>query len=86
MSAIEEVIAALQAVVDELNDTSNAAASATAKADDAMSQAVVLGATATVAGLSAVKESIEKLSQQVQGTLDIANDMITQAHAVADGT
>jgi len=86
MSAIDEVIIALQAVADELNDATNAATNATAKADDAVTQAVALGATAAVAGLSAVKESIEKLNQQVQGTIDIANDTITQARAVADGT
>lgn len=86
MSAIDEVIASLQGVIDELNDTSNAASAAASKTDEAVNQAVALGATATVAGLSAVKESIEKLSQQVQGTIDIANDTINQARAVADGT
>ncbi|MET8153299.1 hypothetical protein ACIBSW_19315 [Actinoplanes sp. NPDC049668] len=86
MSAIDEVITALQAVADELNDATNAASHAATKADDALTQAVALGATATVAGLSAVKESIDKLHQQVQGTIDIANDTATQARAVADGT
>ncbi|MEU4562964.1 hypothetical protein AB0F72_31675, partial [Actinoplanes sp. NPDC023936] len=54
--------------------------------DEAVDQAVALGATATVAGLTTVKESIEKLSQQVHGTIDIANDTISQARAVAEGT
>lgn len=86
MSAIDEVIASLQGVIDELNDTSNAANAAAAKTDEAVNQAVALGATATVAGLTTVKESIEKLSQQVYGTIDIANDTISQARAVAEGT
>ena len=86
MSAIDEVITALQAVIDELNDTSNAASGANAKADEAVAQAVALGAAGTVAGLTAVKDSIDKLSQQVHATIDVANDTINQARAVADGT
>jgi uncharacterized protein YoxC len=86
MSAIDEVIAALQGVIDELNDTSNAANAAASKTDEAVNQAVALGATATVAGLTTVKESIEKLSQQVHGTIDIANDTISQVRAVAENT
>jgi hypothetical protein len=86
MSAIDEVIAALQAVIDELNDTSNAASGANSKADEAVTQAVALGATGAVAGLTAVKDNIDKLSQQVHATIDIANDTIDQARAVADGT
>lgn len=86
MSAIDEVIAALQGVIDELNDTTNAANAAAAKTDQAVNQAVALGATATVAGLSVVKDSIDKLTQQVHGTIDIANDTINQARAVAANT
>jgi len=86
MSAIDEVIAALQGVIDELNDASSAANAASAKTDEAVNQAVALGTTGTVAGLSGVKESIEKLAQQVHGTIDAAHDIINQAQAVADGT
>jgi len=86
MSAIDEVIAALQAVIDELNDTTNAASGAATKTDEAVTQAVALGATGAVAGLTAVKDSIDKLTQQVHATIDIANDTISQARAVADGT
>jgi hypothetical protein len=86
MSAIDEVIAALQAVIDELNDTTNAANGAATKTDEAVTQAVALGATGAVAGLTAVKDSIDKLAQQVHATIDIANDTMGQARAVADGT
>lgn len=86
MSAIDEVIAALQAVIDELDDTTNAANGAATKTDEAVTQAVALGATGAVAGLTMVKDSIDKLTQQVHATIDIANDTISQARAVADGT
>jgi hypothetical protein len=86
MSAIDEVITALQSVIDELNDASNATGTARAEADDAVAQAVALGATHVVAGLTAVKDSIDKLTQQVAATVDLANDAISHAKAVADGT
>ena len=86
MSAIDEVIAALQAVVDELDDATNAANGAATKTDEAVTQAVALGTTGAVAGLTMVKDSIDKLTQQVQATIDITNDTINQARAVADGT
>ena len=86
MSAIDEVITALQAVIDELNDTSAAASGASAKADEAVAQAVALGFAASVAGATAVKDSIDKLAQQVHATIDVANETIDLARAVADGT
>ncbi|MFC7548008.1 hypothetical protein [Plantactinospora sp. GCM10030261] len=86
MSAIDEVIAALQSVIDELNDANNAVGTARTEADEAVTQAVALGATHAIAGLSAVKDSIDRLSQQVAATVDVANDAISNAKAVADGT
>lgn len=76
MSAIDEVITALQSVIDELNDANNAAGTARTEADEAVAQAVALGATHVVAGLSAVHDSIDKLTQQVGATIAMANDAI----------
>jgi hypothetical protein len=86
MSAIDDVITALQSVIDELNDATNAASTAKTDADEAVAQAVALGATATIAGLNAVKDSIDKLTQHVAASIDVANDAIGHAKAVADGT
>ncbi len=86
MSAIDDVITALQAVIDELNDATNTANTAKTEADEAANQAVALGATASIAGLEAVKDAINKLTQQIHATTDIANDAIGHAKAVADGT
>jgi len=86
MSAIDEVITALQAVIDGLNDTSGATSGAASKADEAVAQAVALGFAASVAGATAVKDSIDKLAQQVHATIDVANETIDLARAVADGT
>jgi Flp pilus assembly pilin Flp len=86
MSAIDEVVATLQTVIDELNDANTAAGTARSEADDAVAQAVALGATHVVAGLSAVKDSINKLTQQIGATVDIAHDAVGHAKALADGT
>lgn len=86
MSAIDQVIAALQSVIDELNDAGNATGTARTEADEALATAVALGATPVVAGLTAVKDAIDKLSQQVAATVDVANDAIGHAQAVANGT
>jgi hypothetical protein len=86
MSAIDEVIAALQSVIDELDDATNATGTARTETDEAVAQAVALGAPNVVAGLHAVKEAIDKLGQHVAATIDVANDAIGHAKAVADGT
>lgn len=86
MSAFDEVIAALQAVVDKLDDVTNAAGTAETEADDATAQAVALGATGIVAGLAVVKGGVEKVQQQVAATVDTANETISHARAVASGT
>lgn len=85
-SAIDEVIAALHAVIAELDDADRAATGAAGKTSEAVTRATVLGAPAATAGLTAVRESIEKLTQQVQAAIEVANDIVAQATAVADGT
>lgn len=86
MSAIEEVITALQDVVDKLDDAKSASGSADGEVDDAIGQATALGVTAAVAGLNTVKSNIDKLGQQISATIDTANETINHAKAVANGT
>jgi hypothetical protein len=86
MSAINEVITALQSVVDKLDDASGATNTASTEANEAVGQAVALGAAGAVAGLTIVKDSVEGLAQQIAATLDHANQALTTARGVADGT
>jgi ABC-type transporter Mla subunit MlaD len=86
MSAIEEVIAALQSVIDELHDAGSATGTARSETDDATAQAVALGATNVVAGLASVKDAIDKLTQQIGAAVDTTNEAIGRAKAVAAGT
>jgi hypothetical protein len=64
----------------------NSTGTARSEADDAVAQAVALGATNVVAGLTAVKDAIDRLTQQIGATVSVANDAIGHAKAVADGT
>lgn len=86
MSAIEEVITALQDVVDKLDDAKSASGSAGGEVDDAIGQATAVGIAPTIAALNTVKDSIDKLGQQISATIDTANETINHAKAVANGT
>lgn len=86
MSAINDVITALQSVVDKLDDASGAVNTAGTEAGEAVAQAVALGVAGAVAGATVVKDSIESLAQQIAATLDSANQTLTTARGVADGT
>lgn len=86
MSAIDELVQALQAVHDELSNAANAASAASGEADSAMSAAQALGTTNAINGLASVKEQIESLTQQINGASDTADRAISEAKAVADGT
>ncbi len=86
MSAIDEVIAGLQKVLDELDDATNAAEAARSEADEGLSHAVVAGGGATVAGYEAIKDAIEKLTQQLAAATEIANEAVGHADAVVNGT
>ena len=85
-SAIEELVAALHVVIGELDDASHATNDAAGRAGEALTRATTLGAPAAEAGPAAVSGSIERLAQQIQAAIEIANDIVAQATAVADGT
>ncbi len=86
MSAIEEVVSALQSVVEELNNAQGATGTAKSESDDAISQAAALGASNVIAGLEAVQRTIEQLTTEIRAAIDTADEAINQAKAVADGT
>jgi hypothetical protein len=85
-SAIGEVVTALHAAIGQLDNAGHATNDAAGKAGEALTRATTLGAPTAEAGLAAVSGSIERLAQQVQAAIEIANDIVAQATAVADGT
>jgi uncharacterized protein YoxC len=84
MSAIDEVVTALQSVIDGLDDVHSAATSASHEAEEGLAQAAALGVAASVAALGAVKDSIDRLTQQISATTDTANEVIGQAKVLAE--
>jgi hypothetical protein len=86
MSAIEDIVTALQSVSRELEQAGNATTAAGQETDEAISQASALGTTQVVAELTGVKDTIEKLMTQILGATELTNEAITLAFAVASGT
>lgn len=85
MSAIEDIVTALQSVSSELENAGSAATNAGQEADKAISQASALGTTQIVAELTGVKDTIEKLMMQILGATEVTREVIALALAVADG-
>ncbi|MEV0645985.1 hypothetical protein AB0I28_12045 [Phytomonospora sp. NPDC050363] len=86
MSRIEEVISALQQVVDRVGEAQQATALALSATGEALTGAQELGAANTVSGLDAVRALIESLQGQADGLKDAAEDAISRTHAVAGGS
>jgi hypothetical protein len=86
VSAIEDIVAALQSVTSELEGAGNASAAAGQETDQAISQAAALGTTQVVAQLSGVRDTIEKLMTQILGATEVTREAIALAAAIADGT
>jgi hypothetical protein len=86
MTAIEDIVTALQTVSSELGNAGSAATTAGQEADQAISQASALGTTQIVAELTGVKDTIEKLVMQILGATEVTGEAIALALAVADST
>lgn len=85
MSAIEDIIAVIQTAIDEVDSAMTAAVNAATQADDAVNQAMALGANETVGRLQLVKDEIEAFQQQLQGAHGAGEGAQNAARAAADG-
>jgi hypothetical protein len=86
MSAIEEVMTSLELAVEELNSATSAAGTGKTAADEGLGHAEAAGGASTVAGYTAVRDAIDKLAQQITAAIEVANEAIGHARAIADGT
>lgn len=86
MSAIDDIVAALQSVSSELEDAGSATSAAEQETDQAISQASQLGTTHVVSGLTSVKDTIDRLMLQIRGAGEVTKEAIALAQAVASGT
>jgi hypothetical protein len=86
VSAIDDIVAALQSVSSGLEDAGSATSAAVQETDQAISQASALGTTQVVSGLTSVKDTIDRLMIQIRGAVDVTKEAIALAQAVASGT
>jgi hypothetical protein len=85
MSAIDDLIGTLQAVIDELDDARNAAGNARSETEQVQSKAAAVPAHAVVAGLELVKSDLDQLVREIAAAVETANQAIGHAKAAADG-
>ena len=71
---------------EKLGEAETAAGVAETETDEALGQAVGLGANAAIEGLNAVKEQVEKLIDLLRAAREGADEALVTAKAVADST
>jgi len=84
MSAIEEVISAIESAVDVLRQSQDATAQAASKAEDGLSSATELGVQVAMDGFTSVKDALDKLTGQIGSAQDVAEEAMTAARSVQD--
>jgi hypothetical protein len=86
MSAIEDVTQGVAAVVSALEETTTAAAGAVAAAEQGVNAVAVAGVQSDVEAWTLLKEQLEGIITQIAGLTDAAEEVQTQASAIADAT
>lgn len=86
MSAIEDVIGALDGVIDKLDEATAGTQAAESEADTGLDHATAAGANAATEGFTAVKDQIETLRGLIDAARQGADEALSTAKAVADST
>jgi hypothetical protein len=86
MSAIEDVIGALDNVIEKIDEATTGAQAAESEADTGYDQVSAAGANAAMEGFAAVKEQIETLKGLLDAARQGADEALSTAKAVADST
>ncbi|MDQ1293507.1 MAG: hypothetical protein QG608_1388 [Actinomycetota bacterium] len=82
MSAIEEVIAAIESVADVLRQSQDATAQAMTKADDGLNSATELGVQVAMDGFTSLKDSLDKLAGQIGAVQEVTDEAMGAAQSV----
>jgi hypothetical protein len=85
MSAADQAIGTLSAVLDELNDATTAAQAAKTQIDEGLTHAAAAGGAALVAAFQDLRETVDRLCVQIATTVDDADEALTKAKAVSSG-
>jgi hypothetical protein len=86
MSAIEDIITAIDGVLEKISEATTGTAGAAQEAEEALGAAVALGSRASVEGLTQVQTELEALATQLVGVNKTAEEVKTTAEAVAEST
>ena len=85
MSAIEEIISGLQAVIDKIEESATAANGVGSEIDTTIGALSSIGATNAVGALQAAKDATEEGASQAVASIEKFKEAITQAQAAIDG-
>jgi len=85
MSAVEDTIKAIQALLQQLQQSGSAAGSAVNSAEESRTRAVQLGSQASVAQLSQLHEHLGAVRTQLGGLTERVGYLLTMAKAIHDG-
>jgi len=86
MSAIEEIIQGIGAAVVKIDEGTATISAVEQQTDQALDQAVALGANAAVEGFTRLKSEVEHLLAQLATAGEAAKEVLATARAVADST
>jgi hypothetical protein len=85
MTAIGETIAAINALIQQLQHSATAASVAASQAEKARTMAAAVGHTGTVAALGAIQQGIGEIHRAIGPLVVRAQEAINQAKAAEGG-
>jgi hypothetical protein len=85
VASIEEIVTALQAAIDKLDETIGATGAAVAEAEEMVGQMAAAGVLDKVTEFAAVKDAIESARSYLAGGVDLLNAAMEQAKAAGGG-
>jgi hypothetical protein len=86
VASISEIVSELQAVLDSIDSTATQVAGAGSTTEEIQGQMAAADMQDKVAALAALKDTIDELSTHIAAGKDLADNAITQAHAIGSGT
>jgi hypothetical protein len=84
MSAIDDVITALDGVIDKLGEALSGAQAAETEAEELVGQATNMGTTSAIESATAVKDAVETILPALQAAQQTTDEAMTTVRAIAD--
>jgi hypothetical protein len=84
MSAIDDVITALDGVIDKLGEALSGAQAAETEAEELVGQATNMGTTSAIESATAVKDAVETVLPVIQAAQQGTEEAMSTVRAIAD--